>query len=134
MSTSDETVSLLKNLTVLYVEDDASVRESLLRFLKRRFKDVFTAKDGKEGFDIFSIETPDIVITDIQMPVMDGLEMAKLIKNDKPDTPILITTAFNESPFLQKAEELGIEKYIKKPVTKEDLLDSLASCAKQLQQ
>jgi len=121
---------LLGNYTVLYVEDDSSVRESLLRFLKRRFKDVFTAKDGREGFDIFEKETPDIVITDIQMPVMDGLEMSKLIKEKSPSTPVLITTAFNESPFLDKADELGIEFYIKKPVIKEDLLESLANCAK----
>lgn len=132
MSDSAATLNLLKQFSVLYVEDDSSVRESLLRFLKRRFKDVFTAKDGKEGFEIFEIENPDIVITDIQMPVMDGLEMSRMIKEKSPGTPVLITTAFNESPFLKKAEELGIEKYIKKPVIKEDILGSLADCAEKL--
>ncbi|WP_022851158.1 response regulator transcription factor [Limisalsivibrio acetivorans] len=118
----------LKGLSVLYVEDDINVRESLLRFLRRRFDNIHYAKDGKEGLAQYMEHKPDIVITDIQMPMMDGLEMASRIMQDNPEVKIIVTTAFNEEPFLERAGKLGIEHYIKKPVLKDDLVSSLLEC------
>lgn len=68
-------VELLKQFSVMHVEDDTSVRESLMRFLKRRFDAIYTAKDGSEGLELYMKHKPDIIITDIQMPVMDGIEI-----------------------------------------------------------
>lgn len=126
-------VELLKNLSIMHVEDDTSVRESLMRFLKRRFDTIFTAKDGQEGFEMYKAKRPDIVITDIQMPVMDGIEMAKKILELNPDAVIVITTAFNEKPYIDKASEIGIFEYLKKPVVKEDLTLTLRKCAERIQ-
>ncbi len=126
-------VELLKNLSIMHVEDDTSVRESLMRFLKRRFDTIFTAKDGQEGFETYKAKRPDIVITDIQMPVMDGIEMAKKILELNPDAVIVITTAFNEKPYIDKASEIGIFEYLKKPVVKEDLTLTLRKCAERIQ-
>jgi len=122
-------VELLKQFSVMHVEDDTSVRESLMRFLKRRFDSIFSAKDGAEGLELYIENKPDIVITDIQMPVMDGIEMSRRIKELNPDALVIITTAFNEKPYIQKTEELGITDYLKKPVVKDDLMQALRKCA-----
>lgn len=125
-------IEILKNLSVLHVEDDTSVRESLMRFLKRRFDSIYTAKDGAEGLQVYLANRPDIVITDIQMPVMDGIEMSRQILGVNPDAVIVITTAFNEKPYIDKAEELGVFEYLKKPVIKDDLTSCLRRCAEKL--
>lgn len=119
-----------KEISILYVEDDDNVRESLLRFLKRRFQNIYTACDGREGLESYLEHRPDVIITDIQMPVMDGLKMSEEIRKMNPDIPIVVTTAFNESPFITKAEELGVCRYIKKPVVKEELIQSLLECSR----
>lgn len=125
-------VELLKQFSVMHVEDDTSVRESLMRFLKRRFETIYSAKDGAEGLEIYKEHKPDIVITDIQMPVMDGVEMSRLIKEINPEALIIVTTAFNEKPYMEKTEEIGITDYLKKPVVKDDLMASLRKCATSL--
>jgi len=122
-------VELLKQFSVMHVEDDTSVRESLMRFLKRRFNTIYSAKDGAEGFDLYMENKPDIIITDIQMPIMDGIEMSRRIKEQDSDALIIVTTAFNEKPYLEKAQEIGITEYLKKPVVKDDLMQALRNCA-----
>jgi YesN/AraC family two-component response regulator len=72
------------------------------------------------------------VITDIQMPVMDGVEMSRRIKELNPDALIIVTTAFNEKPYMQKTHEIGITDYLKKPVVKDDLMQALRRCAEVL--
>lgn len=127
-------VELLKRFSVMHVEDDTSVRESLMRFLKRRFDTIYTAKDGAEGLALYKEHKPDIVITDIQMPVMDGIEMSRLIKEFDSSALIIVTTAFNEKPYLEKAQEIGISEYLKKPVVKDDLMQALRNCAGKIKQ
>jgi len=122
-------VELLKQFSVMHVEDDTSVRESLMRFLKRRFETIYSAKDGAEGLETYMKHRPDIVITDIQMPVMDGVEMSRRIKEEHPEALIIVTTAFNEKPYIDKTEEIGITEYLKKPVVKDDLMNALRNCA-----
>ena len=122
-------VELLKQFSVMHVEDDTSVRESLMRFLKRRFNTIYSAKDGAEGFDLYMEHKPDIIITDIQMPIMDGIEMSSRIKDQNGEALIIVTTAFNEKPYLEKAQEIGITEYLKKPVVKDDLMQALRNCA-----
>jgi len=122
-------VKMLKKFSVMHVEDDTSVRESLMRFLKRRFDTIYTAQDGAEGLELYKENKPDIVITDIQMPVMDGIEMSEKIKEINPDALIIVTTAFNEKPYLERANKIGITEYLKKPVVKDDLMNALKKCA-----
>ncbi|MBF0608511.1 MAG: response regulator [Magnetococcales bacterium] len=116
---------LSKQYSLLYVEDEDNVREGLVRFLQRRFKTVYVGRDGQEGLEQFKSHRPDIVITDIQMPVMDGLEMLSAIKEISTSTPVIITTAFNEIPYLMKAIELHVDSYIKKPIVKEDIISAV---------
>ncbi len=121
--------ALLKEISVLYAEDDDAIRENLLNFLSRRFHSVYPARNGKEGLELFKEKVPDIVITDIQMPVMDGLRMAEEIKKINSDTPVIITTAFSDVPYLMKAIELEIDGYIQKPIKYEKLFDTICKLA-----
>ncbi len=104
------------NLSVLYVEDDSAVRDQLSQYLRRRIGVLYTATNGREGLALFLQHRPALVITDIMMPEMGGLEMAEAIKATSPATPIIVTTAFNETDFLLKAIDIGIDKYLVKPV------------------
>lgn len=106
----------LNDLKVLYIEDDAGIREELSETLRMDIETIYVAGNGKEGLEIYRQHLPDAIITDIRMPVMDGLEMIRQIREEDLDIPILITTAFNESDYLLKAIDLGVDGYITKPV------------------
>ncbi|MDD5328524.1 MAG: diguanylate cyclase [Sulfuricella sp.] len=118
-------ISDLKNISVLYVEDDADIREQLSRFLRRRVGKLYTAADGAEGLAVWRRHKPEVVVTDIMMPVMDGLSMAEAIKTENRSVPVIVTTAFNETGFFLKAIDLGIDKYVIKPVKTDLLLQAI---------
>ncbi|MBS4096974.1 MAG: EAL domain-containing protein [Sulfuricella sp.] len=128
----DMEIALLKKFTVLYVEDDGDIRDQLAHFLKRRVGTLHVATNGQEGLEAFQAHRPDIVVTDILMPVMDGLKMAEQIKELSPATPIIVTTAFNETKFFLHAIDIGIDKYVIKPVNTDLLAEVLAQCAHSL--
>ncbi len=111
--------------TILYIEDDDGVREVNLRILKRMFKEVFEAKDGKSGYELYLLKKPDIILTDIKMPYMNGIDLSKKIREKDKSTKIIISTAFSNENYLLDAVELGLEKYIIKPITKRNLIPAL---------
>jgi YesN/AraC family two-component response regulator len=115
----------LKNLSLLYVEDDDITRGDLMDFLRWKFDTVYEAKDGREGLDLFKRHKPDIVITDIKMPVMDGIEMAAEIKRTDSGAPIIITTAFCDIGYVARAIELEVDAYLQKPILHEHLLNAV---------
>ncbi|MEA3554134.1 MAG: response regulator [Campylobacterota bacterium] len=117
----------LKEKTVLYVEDDAAIMQSFTKILKKVFAEVKTAINGKEGLEVFK-ENEDIsfVITDIKMPKMDGLDMAKAIKDISPNTPFILTTAHGEYDYFLRADEVGVYRYIQKPINVNELLQALS--------
>jgi len=122
----------LKTLTVLYVEDDADTREQFSEFLRRPAGTLITAEDGAAGLEAFKKHLPDIVVTDIQMPKMDGLSMAKEILELVPTVPIIAVTAFEQTDYLMRAINIGIEKYVTKPVNSYLLFECLLQCAHRL--
>ena len=122
----------LKTLTVLYVEDDAETREQFSDFLRRSVGTLITAEHGVAGLEAFKKHTPDIVITDIMMPQMDGLTMAQNILGMIPSVPIIVLTAFEQTDYLMRAINMGIEKYVTKPVNSYQLFESLINCAHRL--
>ncbi len=129
---SPEILMQLRKLSVLYAEDDEGVQQQLAKFLQRRVGKLFVASNGKEGLEIYQREKPDIVITDVSMPLMGGMEMAEIIKADNYDTPVILTTAYNEPDFFIKSIEIGIDKYVIKPVNPDALIDALAKSAEAL--
>ena len=122
----------LKKLSLLYVEDDENTREELEYFLQNKVKNLYVAKNGQEGFDLFEKHQPDLIITDIQMPVMTGTKMIKLIKQINSTIPIVIITAFNDTDYLFEAIKLNVTNYLTKPLNLFALSEVLASIAKNI--
>lgn len=112
-------VKVLKNLSrhikLLYVEDDASIRNVMADYLKKFFTTIVVTNDGVEGLDAYKQGDFDIVITDLSMPNMSGLEMIGEIKKIKSDQAVLITTAHNEPEYMTGAIKSGVDGYILKP-------------------
>lgn len=126
----------LKKLTILYVEDEDLAREKLAKTLNRLFKTVYLAPNGMEGYIQFQklhlAKTPvDLVLSDINMPKMSGIEMLEQIRQLDEEVPFIFTTARSESENLLKAIELKANHYILKPIDTEDvILKSQEVCQK----
>ncbi len=125
-------ISKLAELNILYVEDDTETREELDLVMQNWFKNTYVAADGQEGLVLYKQFQPDIVITDIQMPKMNGLSLSADIKNINPKQEIIILSAYNDVEFLFRALELGIKHYVTKPISIERLLDKLVEIKQQL--
>ncbi|MGM0623068.1 MAG: diguanylate cyclase [Campylobacterota bacterium] len=121
---------IYKELTILYVEDDASIQEGYSRALKRYCQELILASDGIEGYEKFLQHKPDIIISDINMPKSNGLEMAKKIKQIDSKQPIIFTTAYSDSNYTVEALELQVEGYLLKPVDKTKLQKRVEKLAK----
>ena len=118
-----------KNFTILYVEDDMDTQELIENILQDYFKEVFVASDGEEGLSLYKKEIPDIVLSDIHMPKMDGLTMSDAIKQINPEQLIALFTAFNDPAYMDRAGKLGIDTYIMKPLDKKQFFNSLSFLA-----
>ena len=102
--------------TILFVEDEPEVRFELKRFLQRYSSDIFIATNGEEGIELFIKNNPDIVISDIKMPKMNGIDMAKEIKKLSSEQTIIFTTAHSDNNYFLEAIEMQVDGYILKPV------------------
>jgi YesN/AraC family two-component response regulator len=121
---------MLKTVVVLSVEDDEEIQRQLSLFLKEKVGALYSAFDGQKGLELYLKHKPNIIITDIRMPFMDGLEMAKIIREIDPNIPIIITTAFNKKEYVTKANDIGINEYIEKPINPYLLLNTIIKCLK----
>lgn len=117
------------DISVLYVEDDVQTLDRVSGMLKRRLRTLYTAENGAEGLEKFRTLTPDIVITDIQMPVMDGLEMAGKIKELDGKAQIIVLSAYDDMSYLMESIDLGIAGYVLKPVQMPRLFSAIERCA-----
>lgn len=115
----------LSGLTVLFVEDEKELRNALEGAIGDEFTKFVIARDGEDGLKKFKKYKPDIVITDILMPICDGLEMAKEVKKISKETPIVVLSAFSEKDRLLKAIDVGIDKYLIKPIDPDELMKTL---------
>jgi PAS domain S-box-containing protein len=122
----------LKTVSLLYVEDDAATREELAQILKLWVADLRVAEHGEEGLAAYRARPADIVLTDIQMPVMNGLAMCAEIRRVAPEQNVVVLSAYNDVEYLFRAIDIGINHYITKPVSVERLLDKLAGIAEAL--
>ena len=118
-------LDLYKKLTVLIVEDDESARETLKSMIELDFKYVYEAKDGCEGLELFQRYKPDIILTDIQMPCMSGMEMISQIRESASDVLAIFISAFSDVKMLLEAIDLKIDAYIVKPFLYKDILEKI---------
>ena len=104
------------NVSILYVEDEENVRVMLSRFLKRFCNKLYVAQDGLRGLELYKEYQPDIVISDIKMPKMNGLEMIKEIKSIDYEQLVLLLSAHSDSEYLFEAININVDGYILKPI------------------
>ena len=114
-----------EGFSILHVEDNDALRENASKLLKKIFATVYTAADGKEGLEIYKKHKPPIVITDIKMPKMSGVELTKNIRKISTDAKIVIMSAFDDKEYLYQAIQLRVFRFLKKPVNLTELTDIL---------
>lgn len=102
----------MQEVIILYVEDEDDVRDGYARALQRISKHLYTANNGLEGLELYKKVKPDIIISDIKMPKMNGLEMTKAIREIDENANVIFTTAHSESAYLLEAIELHAEGYL----------------------
>ncbi len=129
MNCSLQDKEYLKELTILFVEDNDDVFEQGVQFLSRIVTTVLTARDGAEGLGLYQTGQPDIVITDIHMPRMDGLTMATEIRRLDSSVPIIVMTGFEQVDYLRRIVDIGVDKYLTKPINLPQLHATLLECA-----
>ncbi len=116
-----EKLKNLKNYTVLYAEDEKGTRENIAELLKMIFKKVFVAENGNDAYELYLKHMPDLVITDVKMPGLDGIELAKEIRKISSSTQIIIISAYTDIEYMLSAVELSLIRYIVKPLTEAKL-------------
>ena len=121
------------NYTLLYVEDEDYIREVVVEYLEEFFSTIYEASNGKEALEIYHDKKPDIIITDIRMPKMNGLAFAREVRQRDKNTPIVITTTYATTEYLLDAVELNLIKYLVKPVEEEALLEAINLCVYQIE-
>ena len=122
-----------KNIKVLYVEDDEVAKENGIEYLENFFEQIYEASDAIIALQLYEKYQPDIIITDIQMPKLNGLEFVKRIRQKDKKTQIIIITAFCDKDYLLKAIELGLVKYLVKPVCEKEFEEALLLCVDSLE-
>jgi two-component system, OmpR family, response regulator VanR len=118
-------IAFLKNKTVLFAEDDFIMQEQVKEILEMLFKQVYCEDNGVSAYDSYLEYRPDIVLTDIKMPQMDGLSLVEKIRKKDYDTPIIMITSFSEQELLLNATNLSIDGYIIKPIDLNSLVQTI---------
>lgn len=122
----------MNNSTILYAEDEDQTRENYSNYLTRHFKEVYQACNGSEALELYKKHKPDILLLDINMPKINGLELSKTIREEDKLTRIIILTAHLEQDKLLFAAELNLTKYLPKPVSRAKLKEALSEAVEQL--
>jgi PAS domain S-box-containing protein len=117
-------------LTLLYVEDEEITRDTVCTLLGRRFPGlvIHSAANGAQGLQLFQELRPDLVVTDIKMPVMNGIDMSRRIMELKPSIPIIVTSAHSDMAYLIESIEIGISRYVMKPIDSAKLFQAIEGC------
>jgi len=125
-------INEIKNLKLLYVEDEEGIREYAMSYFNKIFLQTFEAKNASEALDIFTKEEPQIIITDIKMGNISGIDLIKKIREIDKNCQIIILSAFLDTKYLLDAIELNLVKYLSKPITHNKLYPVLLQCAQNI--
>lgn len=121
------------DISVLYVEDDALTRDEVEHFLRRRVRKLATASNGREGLEQFRRDRPDLIVTDIRMPVLGGLQMAQAMRSEDREILIVVTSAHSDLPHMLDAIDIGIDQYVTKPINIKQLVAAIEKCAETIE-
>lgn len=117
-------------IAILTVEDDKATREFLGTIINRKYPGIqlYLAENGIKGVELFKAHTPDIVITDIVMPEMDGVQMSSVIKSIKPDTKLIVVTGYSSRSYQVEFDKIGADVFLLKPIDVKKLCDAIERC------
>jgi len=123
---------LLNESSILLAEDEENVRESFKKVLLLYVNEVYAAKNGEEALELYNKYHPNIIITDVKMPKLNGLELIKKIREKNHEIPIIVTSAYTDQDFLLESIKLSLIEYVVKPIKEKDLNRLLKECAQKL--
>jgi len=126
----DKYKTILNSSTILLVEDDKMVQNSFAKLLNFYVGAVLVANDGIEALEIYKEKNPDIIVTDVKMPRLNGIEFIKKIREDNSKIPIVVTSAYTDQEYLLESIKLSLVEYLVKPMREEALEKVLIECAK----
>lgn len=124
--------TITSNLNILYVEDDRTLRIQNKEFLEELFHVVKTASDGEEALKLYEQINFDIVITDLNIPKINGLSMIKMMQEKNKEQIFLITTVYKEEELKDELKELNIKYFLTKPILTKNLLSEIEKILKEL--
>ena len=125
-------LDILKNHSILYVEDEPHIQANIADYLRDFFGDVWVADDGREALMLYTQETPDVVLLDIEIPEIDGLTVARTIRDQDRHVKIVMLTGHTEQERLLEATELKLTKYLVKPIAPKAFKSMLKLLAEEL--
>ena len=120
-----ELITKMKQYSILYVEDETNIRKHIVEFLQRYFKIIYEAESSEDALEMYKQNKPDILILDINLPGMSGIDLASLIRKYDLKTRIVMSTAYTNKEFMTQAVELDLTRYLVKPVIGSELLLAL---------
>ncbi|MBU5613987.1 sensor histidine kinase [Geomonas azotofigens] len=122
-------------ISMLYVEDEADARQMVSRMLAMNYPNLtlYSADNGLQALELYRQRTPEIVMTDINMPVMDGIRMSREIKTINPEVLIIAVTAHSDTSYLLSAIEIGVHHYVLKPLNYQELFAVLDKVLEQIE-
>lgn len=122
---NEELINQLNNYSVLCVEDEEIIRTGMVNTLKYYFKDVYEASNGDEAYDLYSEHKPDIILCDIQMPKINGIDFITKLRQTDRNTLVIMITAYSSEEYLMQLINLNINHYILKPLNSTNLLEGI---------
>ena len=124
----------LKYLNVLYLEDDEEVQRNISSTISHFTKEVYSASNVEEALQIYKKERIDFILSDIDMPDINGLEFIKIVRKNDSFIPIVVITAYKTESFLMEAVRLNLEEYIIKPISYNVIKSCLMACVNKLEE
>jgi len=120
----------LPTFSLLVVEDDTAACDIIARMVRLKFPDctVYTADNGVKGLALFKQYNPDIVITDVNMPAMDGVELVRSIRLINPKATYIVLTAYSNKIVFEKFKDMGFCAYLLKPIDFNELFEAIETC------
>ena len=122
-----------KNYTILFVEDEEEIRKNYVHFLANYFLHIYEASDGEKAYEIYKNKKPDILIIDINIPKLNGLDLLKKIREKDHSAKAIVLTAHSDVEYLLKATELKLTKYLVKPISRGELKEALHVAVEELE-
>ena len=112
-------------LKILLVDDEKDINDKYTKHLQRKYTNVYSSYDGLEAYEIYKDISPDVIILDLNLPKLSGVDLLSRIRKTDKETKVIICSAYSDDIYLKKATELGIMNYFIKPISREELNDAL---------